>query len=324
MLELGVIHRLAVNAIETLVAAWSAVGAEDAADALHACGHGDLPRWMAALARLPEVEPTDVSLGDTVGARSESMSESTRVELNGALRDLIPWRKGPFHLFGIDIHGEWRSDMKWARIAPHMDLHGCRILDVGCGNGYYGWRMLEAGARSVTGVDPSPLATLQHAAIAYYLERSASMTANTVLPLRVEDFEARDPFDVVFSMGVVYHRRDPAAHVRRLARFAHPRTTVVLESLVVDGGPLEPRDRYARMRNVWLVPDVETLADWLRGAGFASVEVVDVRPTTTGEQRTTDWMPFGSLREALDPTDATLTIEGYPAPKRAVMIARRL
>lgn len=312
-----------MNAIETLVAAWRAVGAEDAADALHACGHGDLPRWLAALARLPEVEPTDVSLGDTVSARSESMSDSSRVELSGALRDLIPWRKGPFNLFGIDIDSEWRSDMKWARIVPHMNLHGSRVLDVGCGNGYYGWRMLEAGARSVTGVDPSPLATLQHAAIAYYLGRNASMSANTVLPLRFEDFEATDPFDVILSMGVVYHRRDPAAHVCQLARFAHPRTTVVLESLVVDGGPLEPRDRYARMRNVWLVPDVQTLADWLHGAGFASVEVVDVSPTTTSEQRSTDWMPFESLREALDPTDSTLTIEGYPAPKRAVMIARR-
>ena len=162
-----------------------------------------------------------------------------------------------------------------AHRAAHGSLHGCRVLDVGCGNGYYGWRMLEAGARSVTGVDPSPLATLQHAAIAYYLGRNSSMTANTVLPLRFEDFEATDPFDVILSMGVVYHRRDPAAHVRQLARFAHPRTTLVLESLVVDGGPLEPRDRYARMRNVWLVPDVETLADWLHGAGFASAEVVD-------------------------------------------------
>ena len=316
--------RPASAVLETLFEAWRAAGAEYAVDAWHKRRHGDLSRWLAALETLPDVRPTEISFGAAVGARGESLNNTTYEQLHGALRGLIPWRKGPFHLFGIDIDSEWRSDMKWARIVPHIDLHGCRVLDVGCGNGYYGWRMLEAGARSVTGIDPSVLATLQHAAIAYYAGRGAPTPANTVLPLRFQDFEATEPFDVVFSMGVVYHRRDPAAHVRRLARLAHSRTTVVLESLVVDGAPVEPRDRYARMRNVWLVPDVETLAGWLQEAGFASVEVVDVSPTTALEQRRTDWMPFESLEDALDPEDSTLTIEGYPAPKRAVMIARRL
>lgn len=337
MPELGILRRLAAipvasdtfavtspSAIDLLAAAWRVIGAGYAVDVLHSHRHGDLPRWRAAMDLLPDVEPTDISLGDTVSVRSDSLADISRRRLDGALRGLIPWRKGPFHLFGVDIDSEWRSDLKWARIVPHIDLDGCRVLDVGCGNGYYGWRMLEAGARSVTGIDPSLLATLQYAAIAYYVGRSTPMIANTVLPLRFEDFEATEPFDVIFSMGVVYHRRDPAAHLRRLASFAHSRTTVVLESLVVEGAPMEPRGRYARMRNVWLVPDVETLAGWLHGAGFASTEVVDISPTTTTEQRSTDWMPFESLGEALDPEDSTLTIEGYPAPKRAVMIARRL
>ena len=313
----------ALSALESLTAAWRATGAGHAVDVLRTHRHGDLPRWLAALDRLPDVEPTDISLGDVVSVRSEPLADTTRERLETGLRGLIPWRKGPFRLFGVDIDSEWRSDMKWARIAPHIDLDGCRVLDVGCGNGYYGWRMLEAGARSVTGLDPSLLATLQYAAIAYYAGRRAATPANTVLPLRFEDFEAAEPFDVIFSMGVVYHRRDPAAHVRRLASHVHSRTTVVLESLVVDGAPLEPRDRYARMRNVWLVPDVETLAGWLHEAGFGATEVVDVSPTAPVEQRRTDWMPYESLEEALDPEDSTRTIEGYAAPKRAVMIARR-
>lgn len=282
--------------------------------------HGDGPRWLAALAELPAAVPRDVSLGDCVSiGHCSDLDLSGRAQLADALRGLSPWRKGPFRLFGLHIDAEWRSDLKWARIAPHMDLEGARVLDVGCGNGYYGWRMLEAGAASVTGIDPSLLFALQHAAVAYY----ADDPRNLVLPLSLEDLEPERAFDVVFSMGVVYHRRDPAAHVHALARHAHRDTVVVLESLVVDGGPIEPQGRYARMRNVHVVPDVATLAGWLAAAGFATVRLVDRSVTTVAEQRATPWMTYQSLADALDPGDPTRTVEGYPAPERAVMIASR-
>ena len=192
---------------------------------------------------------------------------------------------------------------------------------MGSGNGYYGWRMLEAGAASVVGIDPSLLFVLQHAAISYYVERGGHR--NMVLPVGLEALPAVEPFDVVFSMGVVYHRRDPAGHVRGLADRAHDESTLVVESLIADGAPLRPRSRYARMRNVWLVPDLATLHSWLAEAGFGDTDVVDVSPTTTAEQRTTAWMPYESLADTLDPDDPGRTIEGYPAPKRAVIIARR-
>ncbi len=282
--------------------------------------HGDRPRWLAALAELPAAAPRDVSFGDCVSiGHCSDLDVSGRARLADALHGLSPWRKGPFRLFGLHIDAEWRSDLKWARIAPHLNLEGAHVLDVGCGNGYYGWRMLEAGAASVTGIDPSLLFTLQHAAVAYY----ADDPRNLVLPLSLEDLELERAFDVVLSMGVVYHRRDPAAHVHALARHAHRDTVVVLESLVVDGGPIEPQGRYARMRNVYVVPDVATLAGWLAAAGFANVRLVDRSVTTVAEQRPTPWMTYQSLADALDPGDPSRTVEGYPAPERAVMIASR-
>ena len=77
------------------------------------------------------------------------------------------------------------------------------------------------------------------------------------------------------------------------------------------------------MRNVWLVPDIAAVQSWLGDAGWAGTEVVDVSQTTTGEQRSTAWMPYESLAAALDAKDSSRTVEGYPAPKRAVIIARR-
>lgn len=306
--------------MQTLTATWRDASplARRCVHVLEALDHGDRGRWLAAVAKLPAAAPRCVSFGDCVSVGHASDLDTTgRAQLVDALQGLKPWRKGPFSVFGVQIDAEWRSDLKWARLAPHVDLEGARVLDVGCGNGYYGWRMLEAGAASVTGIDPSLLFVLQHAAVAYY----ADDPRNLVLPLVLEDLERGRPYDAVFSMGVVYHRRDPAAHVRALARHAHRDTVVLLESLVVDGGPIEPPNRYARMRNVHMIPDVDTLAGWLRAAGFATVRMVDRSVTTEAEQRATPWMTYQSLADALDPDDPTRTVEGYPAPQRAVMIA---
>ena len=196
--------------------------------------HGDLPRWLAAVDALPALIPRRILLGDRVTVEGDVGAED-RVQLTAALAGLHPWRKGPFSLFGVQIDTEWRSDWKWQRVRPHLaPTQGARVLDVGCGNGYFGWRLLEAGSDLVVGVDPSPLFCLQHQAVNRYI----ASPANWVLPLRFEELPAPSVlggFDVVLSMGVVYHRRDPAAHVRDLFRHTRPGGQVVLESRVGRG-----------------------------------------------------------------------------------------
>jgi tRNA (mo5U34)-methyltransferase len=99
---------------------------------------------------------------------------------------------------------------------------------------------------------------------------------------------------------------------------------LVLETLVIEGGPtdcLVPAGRYARMGNVWFIPSCDMLLLWLEKLGFKDARLVDVTVTTTGEQRSTDWMQFHSLADFLDPDDPGKTIEGYPAPRRAIVTA---
>ena len=50
---------------------------------------------------------------------------------------------------------------------------------------------------------------------------------------------------------------------------------------------------------------------------------VDITKTTTQEQRATEWMSFESLANALNPNNPQLTIEGYQAPIRELIIARK-
>ena len=99
---------------------------------------------------------------------------------------------------------------------------------------------------------------------------------------------------------------------------------LVLETLVVDGDVstvLVPEGRYSRMGNVWFLPSTEALCLWLRKLGFKAVQCVDVTVTSIEEQRRTDWMTFHSLEQFLDPQDYHKTCEGYPAPKRAIVVA---
>ena len=284
--------------------------------------HGSFDRWRQAVLSLPAPPESSVSLDGTVTVSAE-LPAAEVARLRDALRALHPWRKGPFSLFGVHIDSEWRSDFKWRRIAPHLDLTGLRILDIGCGNGYYGWRMLGAGAALVIGIDPSVLYCMQHQAI----NRFIGDERNQVLPLALESLPealGAGRFDAAFSMGVIYHRRDPLGHLRRMARCLVPGGAAVIESLCVEGPEtLVPDGRYARMRNVWQVPAREQLAHWMSQCGFQEIRIVNTAVTTTAEQRSTDWMRFDSLAEALDPTDGTRTVEGHPAPRRCVLVARK-
>lgn len=197
------------------------------------------------------------------------------------------------------------------------------MLDVGSGNGYYALRMLGAGADCVIGVDPTLLFVMQFRALQHFLPELPVH----VLPLRSSELpHASKAFDTVFSMGVLYHQRSPLEHLRELRDQLKPGGELVLETLVLPGDQAfarTPEDRYARMRNVWLLPSIAELTTWLQRSGFREPHCADLTATTSEEQRSTEWMTFESLREALDPADDRRTVEGWPAPLRAILIATK-
>ncbi|MBI6853120.1 tRNA 5-methoxyuridine(34)/uridine 5-oxyacetic acid(34) synthase CmoB [Pseudomonas cichorii] len=305
----------------TPLAEW-ANGLQAQLDTKMAKGHGDLQRWQSALDALPPLTAERVELADSFTLEVECDGE-TRTRLRQALMGLSPWRKGPFDVFGVHIDTEWRSDWKWSRVSPHLDLRGKRILDVGCGNGYYQWRMLGAGAESVIGVDPNWLFFCQFQAMQRYLPNLPAWH----LPFALEDLPANlEGFDTVFSMGVLYHRKSPIDHLLALKDCLVKGGELVMETLVVPGDAqqvLVPEDRYAQMRNVWFLPSVPALELWLRRAGFVDVRCVDISTTTVQEQRSTEWMRYQSLGDFLDPEDHSRTVEGLPAPMRAVIVGRK-
>jgi tRNA (mo5U34)-methyltransferase len=299
---------------------WIEALCEQAEQVMRDSRHGDLPRWRDALGRLPVVADQCDLAGPVprLGGRA-----ADRQALEDLLMEFHPWRKGPLVLGGIPIDTEWRSDWKWGRVAPHVKLEGHRVLDIGCGNGYFGLRMLAAGAERVIGIDPTLVFVMQWLVCRHF----SGEQPNYVLPLGIEDLPPGRPgFDTVFSMGVLYHRKDPLAHLEKIRSLLKESAgTLVLETLVLPEGRedevLVPPGRYARMRNVWAVPGTDRLLDWLRQSGFARYDLVDISATTIAEQRSTAWMRFESLEQSLEPDVPGLTVEGHPAPVRAVVIA---
>jgi len=289
--------------------------------------HGDLARWKAAFDQLPDLKPEQIKLNQSrVGAHNNAaLSEEIQHQLHTALEGLKPWRKGPFELFGTHIDTEWRSDWKWDRIKQHISpLKNRVILDVGCGSAYHCWRMLGEGAYHVIGIDPNFLFLMQFEALKKYCGPSAPIH---LLPVRMEDISPQlEAFDTTFSMGVLYHRKSPIDHLLDLKGTLKQGGELVLETLVCEGElgySLMPEDRYSMMRNVWYIPSIPTLTLWLERAGFKDVRCVESNQTTLEEQRTTSWMEYQSLKDFLDPNDINKTIEGYPAPMRATLIATK-
>jgi len=285
-------------------------------------GHGDYARWSAALEALPRLDRIRASFNEpAITIEAECADQEA---LRGALRGLMPWRKGPFRLADVFIDSEWRSDFKWDRVAPQLTpLDGRRILDVGCGNGYHCWRMLAQDPEFVLGIEPSVLFNLQFQALQHYLRRDNI----DLLPIGIEAMPVDlGYFDTVFSMGVLYHRKSPLDHLYQLKDLLRTGGELCLETLVIEGAAgqvLLPEDRYARMRNVWFIPTAAELLSWLRRCGFSDARVVDESDTSVEEQRSTEWMQFESLQHSLDDQNPSLTVEGLPAPRRAVVIANK-
>ncbi len=289
--------------------------------------HGNFNDWQHVIESLPEITPSVIDLGQDapVIGNSNDCAPEVRNSLKEILKALCPWRKGPFDVFGIHIDSEWRSDWKWSRIEPHVkDIKDKLVLDIGCSNGYYALRMQAMGAKLVIGIDPTWLYVFQFLALQKYLKNQQCVF---VLPFTLKELpRGLTGFDIVFSMGVLYHHKEPQSHLKQIQELLTEEGQLVLETLIIDDkdtGALTPNGRYANMRNVWIIPSYAQLERWLKESGFVNITLVDLTKTSIKEQRQTEWMTGYSLANALDPKDSSLTIEGYPAPIRASVVAEK-
>jgi len=280
------------------------------------------PLWEAIEA-LPNPEGVKVELEDTIKIFSENLSVEEERFIYETAKKLQPWRKGPFLISETFIDSEWRSYIKYNLLRPHFNLKDKIVGDIGCNNGYYLFRMMQEKPKRLIGFDPSAITYCQFKFLDHFIQ--SGITYELLGVEHVEHYEHR--FDVLFCLGVLYHRADPIGMLKSLFKGLNRGGELILDTFMIDGEDevcLTPRDRYSKLRNIYFIPTVNALKNWCYRAGFEEIEVLDIVKTKEDEQRKTEWINTQSLEDYLDKENQNKTVEGYPAPKRVYIKAKKL
>ncbi|ECP6072661.1 tRNA 5-methoxyuridine(34)/uridine 5-oxyacetic acid(34) synthase CmoB [Campylobacter jejuni] len=253
------------------------------------------------------------SLGDSVNLSTNSQAKD---EILAIAKELKPWRKGPFKIDDLFIDTEWQSFIKFNILKPFMnEISQKCVADIGCNNGYYMFKMLEFNPAKLIGFDPSIKYRLQ-----FELINALAKTPIKYELLGVEDLPSYGlKFDVIFCLGVIYHRSDPIKMLKDLKAGLNKNGVVFLDTMYIEDEreiALVPSKTYSKIPNIYFVPSISALKNWCERAGFKEFEVLATKKTDENEQRKTEWIDSFSLENFLDPKDKNLTIEGYEAPKR--------
>jgi tRNA (mo5U34)-methyltransferase len=285
-------------------------------------GWKDIAPMRELLASLPSPQNTTYSLDNTVQIDALQVNDSDKDTIRHCALALRPWRKGPFELFGTFIDTEWQSFIKYNLLEPYFNLEGKVVGDIGCNNGYYLFRMLSQKPKKLVGFDPSALYKTQFDFINHFIKSDIvyEMLGVEHLPL----YEHK--FDTLFCLGVLYHRSDPIQTLKALYQGLNPEGELILDTFMIDGETpvaLCPAKTYSKIPNVYFVPTIPALINWLERAKFRDIEVLEIKKTDANEQRKTEWIYGESLEQFLDPNNPELTIEGFPAPKRVYIKAKR-
>jgi len=280
--------------------------------------NGNIPKWEISLESIKQFGTGQVRYTDPY----IHIDNSTTQDSIDSFLELRPWRKGPYQVGNISIDSEWDGSLKWKRLESIFHLiKDKEVLDIGSGNGYFSFLLSLFGAKHVLAIEPFLLFNYQFHAINSLIEEPLNIT---MAPLRLEQLSNKKEFDLIFSMGVLYHQKDHLSHLRKIKNLLKPDGYFLLETLIVDGKNelIVPKDRYAKMRNVFNIPSIDVIETWLAKTGFKNIELIDINQTKPIEQRKTLWIgdQTESLEDFLDKYDSNKTIEGYPAPKRAMFL----
>ncbi|MDQ1341218.1 MAG: tRNA carboxymethyltransferase [Campylobacterota bacterium] len=272
---------------------------------------------------LPTIHDAKISFDDAIKIETD-INQTQKEQILHCAKELKPWRKGPFEVFDIFIDTEWQSFIKYNLLAPHINLKDKVVADIGCNNGYYMFRMLKDKPKKVIGFDPSALTYMQFLFLNHFIK--SDIVQYELLGIEHVEFY-NHKFDVIFCLGVLYHRSDPISSLKSLHKALNIGGEVIIDTIIIneDGDYcLFPKDRYAGMKNVYFFPTISALKNWLFRAGFEDIVVLAIKPTDFEEQRKTEWIDSFSLNNFLQNDDVTKTIEGYPAPVRAYVKARKI
>ena len=280
------------------------------------------PRWEA-VQKLPILDNIRVVLGDTIEIHLDDLSNKDREYIYNTAKFIQPWRKGPFKIFDILIDSECQSYIKYNLQKSHFAIENKIVGDIGCNNGYYLFRMITERPKKLVGFEPSSIPYCQFKFLDHFIQSKIKYELLGVE--HVEYYEHK--FDILFCLGVLYHRVDPIGSLKSLYKGLNWNGELILDTFMIDGKDevcLTPKKRYSKIPNIYFIPTVNALKNWCYRVGFQEIEVLHISKTNPNEQRKTEWIDTESLNDFLDKRDKNRTIEGYPAPKRVYIKAKKI
>jgi tRNA (mo5U34)-methyltransferase len=289
------------------------------------CKHGNLEKWKNILHLLPESNANhiDFSGSHIVLGDKASLGEEDKKKLQDLLLNLSPWRKGPFNICDIKVDSEWRSDYKWERLKGFIpNIADMRVADLGCSNGYYGYKLLGLNPELVVGMDKTALFIFQFLATKHFAKQIQKLL---ILPCSVEEFDSKNmDFNLILSMGVLYHVKNIPCHIDAVKKLIKKNGYLVLETIISSSEKninIEQGTTYAGMKNIGTIFSKANLIGLLNASGFKNIELVNESFTSTNEQRTTRWMQGKSFKDFTLPNGRT--IEGFPPVCRVIFVAQK-
>ena len=262
-------------------------------------------------------------MGNTIEIYPSNLTDVDEANIYSSAKTVWPWRKGPFQVSKTFIDSEWRSYIKYDLLRPYFNLKNKIVGDIGCNNGYYLFRMMEDKPKQLIGFDPSAIPYCQFKFLDHFIQSGIKFELLGVE--HVEYYEHK--FDILFCLGVLYHRADPIGSLKSLYKGLNFGGELILDTFMIDGEDeicLTPKKRYSKIPNIYFIPTINALKNWCYRAGFAEIEVLEVAKTELNEQRKTEWINTQSLDDFLDNEDNSKTVEGYPAPKRVYIKAKKI
>ncbi|MGE0132042.1 MAG: methyltransferase domain-containing protein [Blastocatellales bacterium] len=100
-------------------------------------------------------------------------------------------------------------------------VNGKRVLDIACGEGYGSAALLEAGAKSIIGIDVSEEAC-QHARSKYGIDARSGDAES--IPLQ------NNSVDLIVSFETIEHINNPTAFIKECARILTPGGTLIVST----------------------------------------------------------------------------------------------
>lgn len=241
-------------------------------------------------------------------------------ELEETIKELVPWRKGPFNIFSHPIDSGWNSFIKYDHLKKKLPLLGGKtVLDLGCNNGYYLLRLLfdhqNTKPEALIGFEPHLQFYLQYSLIRRFIDSDIL----NLYPLGWKDLEYFEKtFDVILCMGILYHHPSPIDLLKTLSNSLKKGGEIILETMTINmegSFALFPSKRYMGASGMWFIPTLECLLNWIKRSGFNQVEVFEHHLLDENEQISTPLSPFTSLNFQRHKKE-NKTIEGYLPPYR--------